>query len=328
MPLVVSKEAMSTNAIPLKTTFDPGLTQQYTGPLLRAINKDGSFNVRRRGYGSLAGSIYILLVNLSWQAFFSIVAMAYLVVNLIFAAIYLMIGQGSLHPNERDLELGPFGRAFFFSVQTLTTVGYGSIYPYGFAAHAVAALEAALGLMLFALATGLLFSRFSRPSSKLVFSDQMVVAPYRDITALQFRVANQRSNVLMEVKADMMLMTVEVGADGQLKRNFVELPLERNGVFFLALTWTIVHPINEASPLWGKTVEDLKRMQAEVMILIRGFDDSFSQVVHTRYSYRWDEVEWSAKFTSAFDVAPEGHIVLDLGKMSATAPIPGVVSRN
>ena len=116
----------------------------------------------------------------------------------------------------------------------------------------------------------------------------------------------------------MMLMTVEQGADGQLKRNFVELELERYQIFFLALTWTIVHPITPASPLWGKTAEDLERLQAEVLILFRGYDDSFSQVVHTRYSYRWDEVEWSARFASAFDVAPGGHLVLDLEKMSET----------
>jgi inward rectifier potassium channel len=210
-------------------------------------------------------------------------------------------------------------------VQTLTTVGYGSIYPYGFAAHAVAAIEAAMGLMVFALATGLLFSRFSRPTARLVFSDQMIVAPYREQTALEFRLANERSNVLMEVQANVMLITVEKGPDGNLKRNFTELTLERNQIFFLALTWTIVHPITESSPLWGKTSEDLQRLQAEVLILIKGYDDSFSQTVHTRYSYRWDEVEWSAKFVPAFDVAPEGHIVLDLEKMSATASatLPG-----
>jgi len=311
-------------AIPPTSSFDPGLTQQYTGPLLRAINKDGSFNIRRRGWSGLAGSAYMYLVTMSWPRFLILVALAYMLVNLAFAVMYVELGVNAVRASVPDLGLPPFGVAFFFSAQTLTTVGYGSIYPTGTWAHAISAWEAALGLMAFALATGLLFARFSRPTSKLVFSNQMVVAPYRDITALQFRVANQRSNVLMDVRADMMLMTVEQGADGQLKRNFVELALERNQVFFLALSWTIVHPIAPGSPLWGKTAEDMKRLQAEVMILFRGFDDSFGQVVHTRYSYRWDEVEWSARFVPAFDVAPGGHLVLDLGKMSETVSQPSV----
>ena len=186
----------------------------------------------------------------------------------------------------------------------MTTVGYGAVYPHGAAANVLAAVEAAFGLTGFAFATGLLFARFSRPSAKLVFSDGMVVAPYRDITSLQFRIANQRRNVLMEVHADMMLMTVEQGLDGQLKRNFAVLSLERKKVFFLALTWTVVHPIDENSPLWGKSR-----------------DDTFSQVVHARYSYRWDEIEWSAKFVPAFYPAPEGHMVLDVGKVGEIARI-------
>jgi inward rectifier potassium channel len=298
-----------------KTSFDPGLTTQYAGPLKRTINKDGSLNVHRRGLKHFTGNVYLHLVNMGWPRFLGLVAAAYLVLNTLFALGYLALGTGALHVSDRDLGLGEFARAFFFSVQTLTTVGYGALYPYGMAAHLMAALEAALGLMGFALATGLLFARFSRPSARLVFSDGMVIAPYRDMTSLQFRIANARRNVLMEVQADMMLMTVEQGPNGEMKRGFVELSLERRQVFFLALTWTIVHPIDENSPLWGKTREDLERLQAELIILIKGFDDTFSQVVHARYSYRWDEIAWSAKFVPAFYPAPEGHMVLEVGKV-------------
>ena len=299
------------------TSFDPGLTQQYTGPLLRAINKDGSFNVRRRGVRSLAGSFYMHLVGLSWPRFLGLVALAYVAVNLVFAALYLLLGPASLRAVDVNMGLGDFGRAFFFSVHTLTTVGYGDVYPLGLAANTLAALEAGIGLMGFALATGLLFARFSRPNAQLVFSDQMVVAPYGEGHSLQFRVANRRHNVLTDVQADMMLMTVEQDPQGQFRRNFVELKLERKKVFFLALTWTVVHPIDAASPLAGKTAADLERLQAEVLILIRGYDDSFTQVVNTRYSYRWEEIEWAARFTPAFDVAPGGHLVLDLGRIGA-----------
>ena len=218
--------------------------------------------------------------------------------------------------------MGAFSQAFFFSVHTLTTVGYGDLYPLGMGANVVASVEAALGLMGFALAAGLLYARFSRPNAQLVFSDRMVVAPYRDGHSLQFRVANRRTNVLTDVLADMMLMTVERDEEGKLRRNFVELRLERKKLFFLALTWTVVHPIDEGSPLAGKSAADLERLQAEVLILIRGYDDSFTQVVNTRYSYRWEEIQWSARFAPAFDVAPGGHLVLDLDRVGATSPLP------
>jgi inward rectifier potassium channel len=232
-----------------------------------------------------------------------------------------VLGPSSLRAAEKDMGLSFFGKAFFFSVHTLTTVGYGDLYPLGLPANVVAAVEAAFGLMGFALATGLLFARFSRPNAQLAFSDRMVVAPYRDGHSLQFRIANRRANVLTDVLADMMLMTVEQDAAGQLRRNFVELKLERKKIFFLALTWTVVHPIDESSPLAGKSAADLERLQAEILILIRGYDDSFTQVVNTRYSYRWEEIEWSARFTPAFDVAPGGHMVLDLGRIGAMAPV-------
>jgi inward rectifier potassium channel len=308
-------------ATPANSSFDPGLTRQYTGPLLRAINRDGSFNVKRTGLRSLAGGAYIHLVRISWPRFFCFVTVAYLTANMVFASVFLALGPGALHATERGLGLDDFGRAFFFSVQTLTTVGYGSLYPAGLAASLVAGFEAAVGLMGFALATGLLFARFSRPSSKLVFSDTMVVAPYGDATSLQFRIANQRSNVLMEVEARMMLTTVERGPDGELKRNFRNLLLEIPQINFLALTWTVVHSISDASPLFGKTRKDLEEQQAELLILIKGFDDSFSQVVHTRYSYRWDEIQWSARFVPAFSTAPEGHIVLHVGKVGDTVKV-------
>jgi inward rectifier potassium channel len=309
---------------PATPSFDPGLTQQYTGPLLRAINKDGSFNVRRRGLHGLAGSVYMHLVNLSWPRFWGLVALAFLTANIVFALVYLLLGSGSLRAAEDDIGLGFFGRAFFFSVHTLTTVGYGDIYPLGWTANVVASAEAALGLMGFAVATGLLFARFSRPNAQLVFSTRMVVSPYRDGHSLQFRMANRRNNVLTDVLVDMMLMTVEQDAEGQLRRNFVELKLERKKIFFLALTWTVVHPIDESSPLKGMKAADLERLQAEVLILIRGYDDSFTQVVNTRYSYRWEEVEWSARFAPAFDVSPAGHLVLDLDRISATSTVTNV----
>jgi inward rectifier potassium channel len=167
-------------------SFDPGLTQQYSGALLRAINKDGSFNVRRRrGFRSFAGSAYMHLVIMTWPRFLGLVVLAYLTVNLIFAGMYWALD--AIRASVPELGFGAFPLAFFFSVHTLTTVGYGDLYPVGLAANVISSVEAAIGLMGFALATGLLFARFSRPSARLAFGARAIVAPYGDAHSLQFR---------------------------------------------------------------------------------------------------------------------------------------------
>jgi inward rectifier potassium channel len=178
----------------------------------------------------------------------------------------------------------------------------------------VAAIEAATGLMVFAVMTGLLYGRFSRPSARILFSNNALIAPYQDGTSLQFRITNARSNTLMNLEARVLLMTI-VNKDGQLKRDFIHLELERRKFFFLPLTWTIVHPIDSTSPLYGKTADDLATTSTEFLILIQAFDDSFSQVVHSIYSYRYSEIRWGAKFVPAFSIDPKGDLVLDLDRV-------------
>jgi inward rectifier potassium channel len=248
-----------------------------------------------------------MLIDTTWPRFLLFIAIGFFAVNIIFASLYLAIGIENLKGLESNM--GPFTNAFFFSVHTLTTVGYGNVYPLGPWANAISSLEAATGLMVFAIFTGLLYGRFSRPSARLVFSRNAIVAPYQDGTSLQFRVANARSNTLMNMDARMLLMTVEPD-DGGFKRNFIDLPLERRHIYFFALTWTIVHPIDQNSPFYGKTAEDLERLSAEILILIQGFDDTFSQQVHARFSYRHDEFIWGAKFNPAFKIDNEGDLVV------------------
>src|SRR5579872_266663 len=298
--------------------FDPGLTQQFTGALRRAINKDGSFNVRRRGTTWRDIHPYLHMLNMGWPAFFGIIMGAYVFVNTLFALVYFALGPGQLQGADSPDTFSHFLNSFFFSAHTLTTVGYGSISPKGVAANFVAAFEAMVGLMGFALATGLLYGRVSRPSARIGFSGNLVIAPYQDGTSLQFRIVNKRTNNLMELEAKVMLMLVE-GSAGNLKRDYQILRLERPSVYFFPLTWTIVHPIDEKSPLHGKTAADLEKLQAEVLILIKGFDDTFSQTVHARYSYRYDEIVWGAKFAPAFDVDEAGAIVLEVDKVGALA---------
>ena len=301
--------------------YDPGLTQKYTGGLKRFINKDGRFNVRHSGGTWRDRHPYLFLISTSWLNFTLIVGVAFVLANLLFAGLYLAIGAEHIRLSPDNTNPGTFLKVFFFSAHTLTTVGYGNLYPDGVAANAVSALEALTGLMGFAIATGLLFGRFSKPSARLGFSENMIVAPYMDGTSLQFRIANRRSNTLIDVEARVLLMTVETCSTG-LERRYTPLALERPLVIFFPLTWTVVHPIREGSPLYGKTPEDLARLQAELLIAVKGFDDTFGQTVHARYSYRYDEIVWGARFASAFDIGSEGEMIVHLDNIGAIQPVP------
>ena len=295
-------------------SFDPGLTQQVTAPLRRIINKDGQFNVHRRGTTWRDVHPYLHLINLSWPAFLGTLLLGYLVVNTVFAGVYFALGPDQLAGGDAPTAWGRFLNGFFFSAHTLSTVGYGNISPKSMTANVVAAFEALVGVLGFAVATGLLFGRVSRPSARIGFSENMAVSPYQDVTSLQFRVVNRRANSLMELETKLMLMTVD-RKDGKVQRTYKLLNLEREQVLFMPLTWTVVHPIDRESPLWGLTAKDLEDAQAELLILIKGYDDTFSQTVLTRHSYRHDEILWDRKFAPAFFVDDEGDLVLELKKV-------------
>jgi len=297
--------------------FDPGLTQQADGELRRAINPDGSFNVFKSGLDWRDSNLYLYLIEAPWPRFFLIILAGFLLLNAGFAALYLASGAELV---STDTGLNRYSNAFFFSVHTLTTVGYGDIYPRGFWPNFLSAIEAMIGLLAFALATGLLFGRFSKPSARLKFTDNMVIAPYKGITSLQFRLANKRKNVLMELEARILFMTVRRG-DGPPTCDYADLELERRNIYFLPLSWTVVHPIDANSPLFGLTAEDLAKKEAEFLILVRAFDDTFSQTVHARFSYRHDEIVWNAKFDSAFFVNQQGDLVLELDRLSRLKPL-------
>jgi inward rectifier potassium channel len=308
-PVLASSEDMQ------KPSFDPGLTQKFTVPFRRVINKDGSFNVHRRGVTWRDFHPYLHLINMSWPVFLANLFLGYVVINTMFAAVYFLLGPGQLAGAEAPTEVGRFYNDFFFSSHTLSTVGYGNISPKGTAANVVASLEALAGVLGFAVATGLLYGRVSRPSGRLGFSRQILVAPYQDGASLQFRLGNRRANSLMELEARVMLMTVNT-EDGTPRRRYDLLKLERPQVMFMPLTWTVVHPIESDSPLFGKSAEDLERLQAEVLILIKAYDDTFSQTVLVRHSYRHDEMMWGARFAPAFYVDGQGDLVLELHKLS------------
>ncbi|HEY1493954.1 MAG TPA: ion channel [Candidatus Solibacter sp.] len=296
-----------------KPGFDPGLTQTYTGNVRRIIDKDGSFNVRRRGGNWHDIHPYLHLINMGWPQFLAWLITGYLVTNTIFAAIYYELGPGELGSSP-GMTLSRYLDCFFFSAHTLTTVGYGSIAPIGLGANIVASIESMVGVLLFAVATGLLFGRVSRPSAKIGYSENVLIAPYQDVTSLQFRVVNRRANNLMEIEARVLLMTVDT-VNGQMQRTYKQLKLEREQLTFIPLTWTVVHPIDNESPLWGVSAADFERRQIEIMVLIKAYDDTFSHTVFSRFSYRYDEVIWNRRFAPAFSVDQEGELVLDLQKV-------------
>jgi inward rectifier potassium channel len=305
-----------------KPAFDPGLTTQFGAPLRRAVNKDGSFNVRRTGVSWGAFHPWLVIVNMSWPGFAVLVILLYSAINWAFAFTYFMLPPEAVHGTAAATETGRLMNDFFFSGHTLTTVGYGNFYPDGFAANLVATLEALVGLLSFSVITGMLVARVSRPSARIGYSRQALIAPYQDLTALMFRIANERSNSLMELEVKVMMMSVVSLKGGTPERKFDYLPLERDNVLLFPLTWTIVHPIDTSSPLAGKTAADLKDLQAEFIVFIKAFDETFSQTVHSRYSYRYDELVWGAKFLPAFSVEASGDLLLEVDKIGEHARIP------
>jgi inward rectifier potassium channel len=269
----------------------------------RLVNRDGSFNVERRGLAFWQYfSPYHFMLTISWSQFFGITAAFYLLANSLFALGYLWCGANALGTVYAGLEHHTFLRAFFFSVQTLSTIGYGQVFPVGLGANALVTLESLAGLIGFAMVTGLLFARFSRPSAKLLFSSHALIAPYRGITAFEFRVANARRNEVIEVSAKVMLTKFDM-VDGVRTRRYHLLPLERDSVTFLPLTWTVVHPIDEKSPLQGETLESLRQSQAEFIVLLSGFDETVAATVNQRTSFTPEEVLWGARFANAFLLA-------------------------
>jgi len=279
----------------------------------RLLNRDGSFNVLRSGLSMLETlAPYHWMLTITWSGFLAVVTLLYLGFNLLFALAFVACGEGALLGPGAEMLGGRFSRAFFFSVQTFATIGYGQIGPNGLAANMVVTLEALVGLMYQALATGLLFARFSRPTASIIFSQQAIIAPYKEGRALEFRIANRRRNEIIELEAQVLFSAIEREAGGNMVRRYAPLSLERNKVTFFPLAWTIVHPIDDTSPLIGKTPRDLEQSQAEILVLLTGIDETFEQAVHVRTSYRADEIVWEARFRSMF-LQSSAVVSVDIG---------------
>lgn len=267
----------------------------------RFVNKDGSANIEKKGLSFLKRiSWYHTLISMPAWKFMTILLAFYIGINFIFASIYFTIGIEHLNGIDlSNLVWVQFGQAYFFSAQTFTTVGYGHISPVGFLTSALSALEALIGLLSFAIATGLFFGRFSKPTAFLKFSRHAVIAPYKGITALMIRITPFKNTNFTEAEAKLTLgMSVE--EQGVLVNKFFTLDLEMSKVNALTLSWTIVHPITDSSPLYQMTAEDFKNNQGEIICFVKTFDEMFSNTVATKSSYTFDEVVYGAKFNPMY----------------------------
>lgn len=299
-----------------KVDEDMGFGKNPTTNNQRLLNKDGSSNVRRKGLPFFKPhEAYNSLIYMSWNRFWVTVSISYILINLLFATIYFLIGMEHLNGSVGSTPLTKFADAFFFSAQTIATVGYGHLSPSGFVTNMVAALESFIGLLTFALATGLLYGRFSRPTAKMIYSEKIIVAPYQDGKAYMFRLANLRSNQLIDLEMNVML-SINISENGKSTRRFVQLELERKAIQLLTLGWTIVHPITEDSPLYDLNKKDLLDSEAEFVIFLKAFDDAFSQNVHSRTSYQASEIVFDAKFDQIIKTDEDGIFTIDISKVS------------
>lgn len=290
----------------------------------RILNKDGSANIVRLGEPKFNFlNIYHSLITMPWWKFNLVIFFYYVTLNLLFSFLFYFVSPdeiaGLIYSNEKER----FYEIFFFSAQSLTTVGYGRVNPTGAIASSLASIEALIGLMGFALATGLLYGRFSRPTARILYSKNVLLADYSHPTlsenaptALMFRIANARRNQLIEIEA-MILFSYNETVNEKTVRRFQQLKLEVNKISLLAMSWTIVHPINPESPLFGLTSADLQLIDAEFIINLKAIDDTYVQQIYTRNSYKWQEVVDHAKFESMISTLSDGRTAIDIRKLSS-----------
>jgi len=270
---------------------------------VRLVNSRGRFNVARLGSThSRWSDLYHFLLTISWLQFIGLLASTYLLLNAMFALVYLSAGDGIA--NARS---GSFVDAFFFSVQTTATIGYGSMYPKTAFTNAIVTIEAVVGLFWITLSTGLMFARFSRPTARVVFSRVAVVAPHHGVPTLMFRTANQRGNQILEAQVHLTLVRNMMTPEGEFMRRFYDMELERSQTPLFALTWLVLHPINDRSPLYGMTLENLTETEAELIVTLSGTDETFSQTIHTRHSYTASEILWNMRFVDILTRTSDGR---------------------
>ena len=293
-----------------KKIKDPGIGNSSAPLVKRMINPDGSFNVVHLNKGRRFSEAYNYLIGISWWAFFSLSFLSYILANICFACVYLVIGLDQIIPASGDFS-SDFLNAFFFSSQTFTTLGYGTMSPNGVASAIVSSIEAFLGLMFFAFTTGLLYGRFSKPRAAIRFSKHLILRDFGKSNALMFRIENDRKSTMIDPKVSVTLTLSKENKKGEYVNDFYSLSLERQTVRFLPTTWTLVHSISKESPLFEFSESDLVSQNGELLVMVSYYDESFNQVVHQMYYYMLSDIKSNYKFVKAFYYNEKGEMVLD-----------------
>ena len=291
---------------------DLGFGRSMSSSASRMLNTDGSFNIRRSGYK--VNSWYQTLIDLNWSKFLGVTFLFYALVNLLFGAIYYIFSPNDIVGITADSEFSRFMQCFFFSIQTYTTVGYGGMHPKGYFTSGLAGIEALTGLLTIAIITGLVYAKFSKPKAKILFSENILVAPFQDHMSLQVRTVNPKNNNLMGVEATITLTYLPKGQKTGNK-TFRTVNLELNKIVLFPLNWTLVHIINDSSPISGFSFEDIVNQELEILVFLRGYDDTYNQQVHSMRSYLAKEIIWNAKFEPMFEVK-NGQMQLYLDKIN------------
>src|SRR5919199_2025334 len=275
------------------------------------------FDVVRKGMShSHWHDPYHLLLMLDWPQFFGLTAISYIATNALFALLYLAGGDCI-----KGARPGSFLDTFSFSVQTMATIGYGAMYPQTDYANLLVSIEALVGLLGVAMATGLMFARFSRPTARVLFSRVAVITPHNGLPTLMLRVANERRNQILEAQIGLSLLRDEVTAEGQFIRRFYDLKLVRSQTRIFAFSWLVMHEIDESSPLYGATPESLEKVQTDIVVTLTGIDETVSQTVHARHYYITDEILWNMRFVDIFSKKPDGRRVLDFNRFHDVTPL-------
>jgi inward rectifier potassium channel len=265
----------------------------------------------------LMGDSYHRVLTTSWPRLIMLLVALYLVANVLFALAYLALPGGI--QNARP---GSFADVFFFSVQTMATIGYGYFIPQSLAVHIVVTVEAIAGLLGFSVGAGLMFAKFSRPTARVVFSRVAVIRPYDGVPSLMFRMGNERSNQIATAKLHVAILCNEYTPEGDSVRRLRDMRLTRGEHPAFGLSWTAVHPIDEQSPLYGETPASLRKKSALIIASLTGLDETFSQTVYARHSYGADEIMWNAKFVDIFSQDADGRPVLDFARIHEAVPLP------
>ena len=259
---------------------------------------------------------YHSIMQASWPVTFVIIGVAFVVVNVLFALLFMLLGDG-----VEGVRAGNFEDCFFFSVQTLATIGYGKMVPVSRAAHLVVTLEAFTGIIVTAVTTGILFAKFSRPTARVLFSNVCVIAPYEGKTTLMFRIANERSNRIVQASVKISALRYITTAEGHMHRRLIDLKLHRSDSAMFAITWTVFHTIDEASPFFGATPESLAKEQFGLVATLVGLDETLAQTVHARFAWDANQILFDRRFVDVLLDNPDGTRVMDLGKFHDTLPM-------